>query len=150
MELLSNLSEEIKNAMRAKDSLKLESLRAIKSALLLAKTASGGRGDLNEEESIKLLQRLVKQRKESASIYKEQGRLDLADPEKAQAEIISSFLPEQLSEDEVVKIVSDIISQTGAHGIKDMGKVIGIANKKLGGKAEGKLIAELVKKKLSL
>jgi hypothetical protein len=149
MALLSNLSEEIKNAMREKDSLKLESLRAIKSALILAQTASGAGADLNEEASIKLLQRLVKQRKESALIYKEQGRHDLAEPEEAQAKIIASFLPEQLSEEEVIKIVLEVISQTGAEGIKDMGKVMGITSKKLAGKAEGKLIADIVKKKLS-
>jgi uncharacterized protein YqeY len=149
MAVLSNLSEEIKNAMREKDSLKLESLRAIKSALILAQTASGAGADLNEEASIKLLQRLVKQRKESALIYKEQGRHDLAEPEEAQAKIIASFLPEQLSEEEVIKIVLEVISQTGAEGIKDMGKVMGITSKKLAGKAEGKLIADIVKKKLS-
>ena len=149
MALLSNLSEEIKNAMRKKDSLKLESLRAIKSALILAQTASGAGADLNEEASTKLLQRLVKQRKESALIYKEQGRNDLADPEEAQAKIIASFLPEQLSEEEVIKIVLEVISQTGAEGIKDMGKVMGITSKKLAGKAEGRLIADIVKKKLS-
>ena len=149
MAVLSNLSEEIKNAMREKDSLKLESLRAIKSALILAQTASGADDNLNEEASIKLLQRLVKQRKESALIYKEQGRNDLADPEEAQAKIIASFLPEQLSEEEVIKIVSEVISQTGAEGIKDMGKVMGVTSKKLAGKAEGRLIADIVKKKLS-
>ena len=149
MAVLSNLSEEIKNAMREKDSLKLESLRAIKSALILAQTASGAGTDLDEEASIKLLQRLVKQRKESALIYKEQGRNDLAEPEEAQAEIIASFLPEQFSEEEVIKIVSEVISQTGAEGIKDMGKVMGITSKKLAGKAEGRLIADIVKKKLS-
>ena len=149
MAVLSNLSEEIKNAMREKDSLKLESLRAIKSALILAQTASGAGADLNEEASIKLLQRLVKQRKESALIYKEQGRNDLAEPEEAQAKIIASFLPEQLSEEEVIKIVSEVISQTGAVGIKDMGKVMGVTSKKLAGKAEGRLIADIVKKKLS-
>jgi len=149
MAVLSNLSEEIKNAMREKDSLKLESLRAIKSALILAQTASGADPDLNEEASIKLLQRLVKQRKESALIYKEQGRNDLAEPEEAQAKIIASFLPEQLSEEEVIKIVSEVISQTGAEGIKDMGKVMGVTSKKLAGKAEGRLIADIVKKKLS-
>ena len=149
MAVLSNLSEEIKNAMREKDSLKLESLRAIKSALILAQTASGADDNLNEEASIRLLQRLVKQRKESALIYKEQGRNDLADPEEAQAKIIASFLPEQLSEEEVIKIVLEVISQTGAEGIKDMGKVMGITSKKLAGKAEGKLIADIVKKKLS-
>ena len=149
MAVLSNLSEEIKNAMREKDSLKLESLRAIKSALILAQTASGANDNLNEEASIKLLQRLVKQRKESALIYKEQGRNDLAEPEEAQAKIIASFLPEQLSEEEVIKIVSEVISQTGAEGIKDMGKVMGVTSKKLAGKAEGRLIADIVKKKLS-
>ena len=149
MAVLSNLSEEIKNAMREKDSLKLESLRAIKSALILAQTASGADADLNEEASIKLLQRLVKQRKESALIYKEQGRTDLAEPEEAQAKIIASFLPEQLSEEEVIKVVSEVISQTGAEGIKDMGKVMGVTSKKLAGKAEGRLIADIVKKKLS-
>ena len=149
MALLSNLSEEIKNAMREKDSLKLESLRAIKSALILAQTASGADADLNEEASIKLLQRLVKQRKESALIYKEQGRNDLAEPEEAQAKIIASFLPEQASEEEVIKVVSEVISQTGAEGIKDMGKVMGVTSKKLAGKAEGRLIADIVKKKLS-
>ena len=149
MGVLGNLTEEIKNAMREKDSLKLESLRAIKSALILAQTASGAGADLNEEASIKLLQRLVKQRKESALIYKEQGRNDLAEPEEAQAKIIASFLPEQLSEEEVIKIVLEVISQTGAEGIKDMGKVMGITSKKLAGKAEGKLIADIVKKKLS-
>tara|TARA_B100001175_G_scaffold257906_1_gene226341 strand:- start:96 stop:548 length:453 start_codon:yes stop_codon:yes gene_type:complete len=149
MAVLSNLSEEIKNAMREKDSLKLESLRAIKSALILAQTASGADADLNEEASIKLLQRLVKQRKESALIYKEQGRNDLAEPEEAQAKIIASFLPEQLSEEEVIKIVSEVIFQTGAEGIKDMGKVMGVTSKKLAGKAEGRLIADIVKKKLS-
>ena len=149
MAVLSNLSEEIKKAMREKDSLKLESLRAIKSALMLAQTASGADDNLSEEASIKLLQRLVKQRKESALIYKEQGRNDLADPEEAQAKIIASFLPEQLSEEEVIKIVLEVISQTGAEGIKDMGMVMGITSKKLAGKAEGKLIADIVKKKLS-
>tara|TARA_A100000164_G_scaffold235458_1_gene209117 strand:+ start:205 stop:657 length:453 start_codon:yes stop_codon:yes gene_type:complete len=149
MGVLDNLSEDLKNAMRAKDSIKLESLRAIKSAVLLAKTASGMGNEINEQESIKLLQRLVKQRKDSASIFMKQGRSDLAEPEEAQAEIISSFLPKQLSEGEVDEIVTNIILQTGAQGMNDMGKVMGIATKKIGGKAEGKLIAELVKNKLS-
>ncbi|MGA0896766.1 MAG: GatB/YqeY domain-containing protein [Flavobacteriaceae bacterium] len=149
MGILSNLTEEIKDAMRAKDSLRLESLRAIKSAVLLAQTASGAGKELNDEETIKLLQRLVKQRKESASIFKEQGRPDLASPEEAQAEIIAAFLPAQLSEEEVSKIVSEIIVKTGAEGMKDMGKVMGLASKELAGKAEGKLIADLVKQHLA-
>ena len=149
MGLLGNLTEEIKNAMRAKDTLKLESLRAIKSAVLLAQTASGGAGTLTEEETVKLLQRLVKQRKESATIFNEQGRADLAAPEEAQAAVIASFLPEQLSKEGVAQIIIEIIDQSGAEGMKDMGKVMGMATRKLGGKAEGKLIASLVKEKLS-
>lgn len=149
MGILSNLTEEIKSAMRAKDSLKLESLRAIKSAVLLAQTAKGGGAELSDEESIKILQRLVKQRKESASIFRDQGRSDLATPEEAQAEVIASFLPEQLSEEEVAKVVSEIIVKTAAEGMKDMGKVMGMASQELSGKAEGKMIANLVKQQLS-
>ena len=149
MGILSNLTEEIKSAMRAKDSLKLESLRAIKSAVLLAQTAKGGGAELSDEEAIKILQRLVKQRKESASIFRDQGRSDLATPEEAQAEVIASFLPEQLSEEEVAQVVSEIIVKTGAEGMKDMGKVMGMASQELSGKAEGKLIANLVKQQLS-
>ena len=149
MGILSNLTEEIKSAMRAKDSLKLESLRAIKSEVLLSQTAKGGGAELSEEEAIKILQRLVKQRKESASIFRDQGRSDLATPEEAQAEVIASFLPEQLSEEEVAKVVSEIIVKTGAEGMKDMGKVMGMASQELSGKAEGKLIANLVKQQLS-
>lgn len=149
MGILSNLTEEIKSAMRAKDSLKLESLRAIKSAVLLAQTAKGGGAELSDEEAIKILQRLVKQRKESASIFRDQGRSDLATPEEAQAEVIASFLPEQLSEEEVAKVVSEIIIKTGAEGMKDMGKVMGMASQELSGKAEGKMIANLVKQQLS-
>jgi len=149
MGILSNLTEEIKNAMRAKDSLKLESLRAIKSEVLLSQTAKGARAELSDDEAIKILQRLVKQRKESASIFKDQGRSDLAAPEEAQAEVIAFFLPEQLSEEEVAKVVSEIIVKTGAEGMKDMGKIMGMASQELSGKAEGKLIANLVKQQLS-
>ena len=149
MGILSNLTEEIKSAMRAKDSLKLESLRAIKSAVLLAQTAKGGGAELSDEEEIKILQRLVKQRKDSASIFRDQGRSDLATPEEAQAEVIASFLPEQLSEAEVAKVVSEIIIKTCAEGMKDMGKVMGMASQELSGKAEGKMIANLVKQQLS-
>tara|TARA_Y100000768_G_C23922155_1_gene655516 strand:- start:81 stop:533 length:453 start_codon:yes stop_codon:yes gene_type:complete len=149
MEVLGNLSEEMKNAMKAKDSLKLESLRAIKSAVLLAKTSSSGGKELTDEDLIKLLQRLVKQRKDSAAIFYKQGRDDLAKTEEAQSAIIASFLPEQLSKEEVFKIVEDIILKTEAEGMKDMGKVMGLATKQLGGKAEGKLIATLVKQLLS-
>jgi uncharacterized protein len=148
MGVLSSLTEEIKNAMRSKDTLKLESLRAIKSAVLLSETASGSTGELSDEEAIKLLQRLVKQRKDSAAIFREQNRPDLAEPEEAQAAVIATFLPEQLSDEEVAKVIKDLISSTGAEGMKDMGKVMGMASKQLAGKADGKRIADLVKKSL--
>lgn len=148
MGVLSNLTEEIKNAMRAKDSLKLEALRAIKSAVLLAQTSGGGANELSDDEAIKLLQRLVKQRKESAAIFKEQQRPDLAEPEEAQAEVIMAFLPEQLSEEAVESVIDEIIAKTGAASMKDMGKVMGMASGQLVGKADGKLIATLVKQKL--
>ena len=150
MGILENLNNELKNAIKTKDSLKLDSLRAIKSAVLLAQTAKGSNGSLDDEEIIKLLLRLVKQRRESAKIYKEQSRHDLAEPEELQAEIISSYLPEQLSENEIIKVVRETISEIGATGMKDMGKTIGMVNKKVSGKAEGKLIASLVKKELSV
>ena len=149
MGMLENLDNELKNAIKNKDSLKLDSLRAIKSALFLAKTAKNSNGSLEDVEIIKLLQRLVKQRKESAQIYRDQDRDDLAGPEELQAEIISSYLPKQLSETELLKVVRETISEIDAIGIKDMGKTIGMVNKKVSGKAEGKLIASLVKKELS-
>ena len=149
MGILENFDSELKNAIKAKDSLKLDSLRAIKSAVLLAQTAKNSNGSIDDVEIIKLLQRLVKQRKESAQIYRNQDRDDLAEPEELQAEIISSYLPEQLSESELIKVVRETISEIDATGIKDMGKTIGIINKKVSGKAEGKLIASLVKKELS-
>ena len=143
MEVLSNLTEEIKNADE------LESLRAIKSAVLLAETSSGNSGPLSDEEAIKLLQRLVKQRKDSAAIFKDQDRIDLAEPEEAQAKIIAAFLPAQLSDEEVESAIASIIDTSGAEGMKDMGKVMGMASKQLAGKADGKRIAEAVKNKLS-
>ena len=149
MGILSNLTEEIKNAMRAKDSLKLEALRAVKSAVILEQTASGGGGDLSEEQEIKLVQKLVKQRKDSASIFREQNRVDSAEPEEAQANVIAAFLPEQLSEEKVTAIIQEIISQTGAAGMKDMGKVMGMASKQMAGKADGKTTSTIVKQQLS-
>ena len=149
MSLLNSLTEELKAAMRAKDSLKLEALRAIKSAVLLAKTATAGDNDLTEEEEIKLLQKLVKQRKDSAVIFKEQNRDDLATPEEAQAEVIAQFLPEQLSQQEIEQIVDEIVAKTGAQGMKDMGKVMGMASKEMAGKADGKTISTIVKQKLN-
>lgn len=148
MSLLNNLTEELKTAMRAKDVLRLESLRAIKSAILLVQTSSGAGADLSEDEEMKLLQKLVKQRKDSATIFKEQNREDLAAPEDAQAAVIAQFLPKQISEAEVEKLIGEIIATSGADGMKDMGKVMGIASKQLAGKADGKTISNIVKAKL--
>lgn len=149
MGVLSNLTEEMKSAMRAKDSLKLESLRAIKTAVLLTQTAGSSRGELSDDDAIKLLQRLVKQRKESAAIFNQQNRADLAESEEAQAEVIMTFLPKQLSEEAIKIVIDEIISKTAAVSMKDMGKVMGMASIQLLGKADGKMIASLVKQKLS-
>ena len=149
MSLLINLNDELKSAMRAKDSLKLEALRAIKSEVLLAQTSSGGGAVLSKDDEIKLLQRLVKQRKDSAAIYKDQNRVDLASPEEDQAAVISTFLPEQLSSEQIEKIVANVILKIGAEGMKDMGKVMGIASNEMAGKADGKTISTIVKQKLS-
>lgn len=149
MSLEQKVMTAIKEAMKAKDTNALTSLRAIKSAILLAKTESGSKEGLTEEEELKLLQKQVKQRKDSAAIFEEQGRNDLAEPELAQAKVIEQFLPEQLSEEEIEKVVVDTIAQTGAEGMKDMGKVMGMVNGKLAGKADGKTIATIVKNKLS-
>ena len=141
--------EEIKTAMRAKDTVALEALRDIKSEILLAKTATGSKEEITEADEIKLLQKLVKTRKDSAKIFTEQNRMDLAEPELAQIAVIEKFLPAQLSEDEVEAIIAKIIAETGASGISSMGKVMGIASAKLGGTAEGKTISSIVKKLLT-
>ena len=149
MSLLNSLTDELKAAMRAKDSLKLEALRAIKSAVLLVKTATARDTDLSEEEEIKLLQKLVKQRKDSAGIFRQQNRDDLAALEEDQADVIAQFLPKQLSPDVIEKIINEIIAKTGAEGMKDMGKVMGMATKEMAGKADGKTISTIVKLKLN-
>lgn len=149
MGILVNLTDEIKTAMRAKDSLKLEALRAIKSAVILEQTAAGGSDTLSDEQEIKLVQKLVKQRKDSAQIFREQNRPDLAEPEEAQAQVIAQFLPEQLSEEEITAIIQSIIEKTGASGMKDMGKVMGMASKEMAGKADGKTISTVVKAQLN-
>jgi len=149
MALENEITSALKDAMRAKDTLKLEALRAIKSALLLAKTQTGGTPELSEDDEIKLLQKLVKQRKESATIFRDQNRIDLAEPEEAQAQIIAAFLPEQLSEEQITAIIDNIIATTGASSLKDMGQVMGMANQKMAGKADGKTIATVVKQRLS-
>ena len=148
MSLSANIMEEIKVAMRAKDTVALEALRAIKSELLLAQTSAGNKEEISEEEEIKLLQKLVKTRKDSAKIFTEQNRMDLAEPELAQIAVIEKFLPAQLSEAEVEAVVAKIIAETGASGIASMGKVMGIASAQLGGTAEGKTISTIVKKLL--
>ena len=149
MSLQSQVMTELKAAMKAKDSVALESLRAIKSAILLAQTETGGGGELSEEAEIKLLQKLVKQRKDSAALYNDQGRADLAEPELAQAAVIEKFLPEQLSEEEITAVVKATIEKVGASGMQDMGKVMGMASKELAGKADGKTISGIVKTLLS-
>ena len=148
MSLQQELMIKLKEAMKAKDAVALESLRAIKSEILLAQTKGGASSELTKEEEIKLLQKLVKQRKDSATVYKEQDRNDLAEPELAQIKIISQFLPEQLSEDDLKNVIADIMSKVGATSMKDMGKVMGMASKQLAGKADGKAISTAVKQLL--
>ena len=149
MGLIDKISESIIHAMKNKDNDQLESLRAIKSALLLAKTQKNSNGEIGELEEIKILQKLVKQRKESADIYTNQKRPELANIELSQAKIIERFLPKQIDVDELEKIIIKIINETGAEGMKDMGKVMGIASNKLSGKADGKTISNIVRSKLS-
>ena len=149
MGLLENISSSIVKAMKNKNNDELESLRAIKSALLLVKTQKNSRGEIAEADEIKILQKLVKQRKESAEIYSNQDRLELAELEINQAKVIEKFLPKQLDHDEIEKIISKIIDQSGALGMKDMGKVMGIASSQLSGKADGKTISNIVRSKLS-
>jgi uncharacterized protein YqeY len=144
MPLQDAVMNKIKDAMRAKDTVALTSLRAIKSAILLAQT-SGLDSLMSEEEEIKLVQKLVKQRHDSAAIYRVQGREDLAAPELEEAAVIAQFLPEQLSEEAVKGVVANIIASTGAAGMGDMGRVMGIASKELAGKADGKTISAAVK-----
>ena len=145
MSLINRISESIKTAMKEKDSIKLESLRAVKSALILLQTEKGSGSQIPKSEEIKTLQKLVKQRKDSAEIYRSQNRSDLAELEINQSKVIEDFLPQQISEDELRKIITNIIDQNEASGMNDMGKVMGIATKELLGKADGKTISALVK-----
>ncbi|MBN1339008.1 MAG: GatB/YqeY domain-containing protein [Bacteroidales bacterium] len=149
MSLEESINNDIKAAMLAKEKRRLEALRAVKAAILLAKTEKGGKPDMGHEAEIKILQKLVKQRKESADIYRSQGRNDLEEEETFQASVIMQYLPEQMDESELRGIIGQIIATTGASGIKDMGKVMGLAAAKLAGKAENKTIAALVKQLLS-
>lgn len=148
MSLEPQVMEAMKAAMKSKDTVTLEALRAIKSAILLTKT-SGGSGELTDADEMSLLQKLVKQRRDSAAIYQQQNRLDLANPELAQVTVIEQFLPKQLSEDEVEAAITPIVERLGAVSIKDMGKVMGEASKELAGKTDGKTISLIVKKLLS-
>ncbi|WP_339874412.1 GatB/YqeY domain-containing protein [Olleya marilimosa] len=149
MSLSTDIMTALKEAMKSKNTVALTALRAVKSAILLAQTESGAKEELTEEQELKILQKQVKQRKDSAAIFLEQGREDLAAPELAEAEVISQFLPEAMSEDEVAKVVEDVIAKTGAEGMKDMGKVMGMVSGQLAGKADGKTISTIVKAKLS-
>lgn len=149
MALQNDIMTAMKAAMKDKDQTALAALRAIKSEILLAQTASGSKEGLTEADEIKLLSKLVKQRKDSAAIFSEQSRNDLAEPELAQAEVIAQFLPAQLSVEEITAVVIATISQLGASGMKDMGKVMGVVNGKLAGQADGKTISTIVKAQLT-
>lgn len=149
MSLENQINDDIKSAMRAKDKKTLEALRAVKSAILLAKTDKGSDGEMAEDTGMKILQKLVKQRKDSADLYKSQNRADLAEDEIFQLAVIEKYLPEQMTEDDIQKFVGEIIAETGADSMKDMGKVMGMASKKLAGKADNKLISNIVRQLLS-
>ena len=148
MSLQDGIMAAMKTAMKAKDQTALTALRAVKSAILLANTESGAGGKLTDEQELKILQKQVKQRKDSAVIFLEQGREDLAAPELAEAEVIVQFLPEAMSEKDVEEVVVKTIETLGASGMKDMGKVMGVVSKALAGKADGKTISSIVKAKL--
>lgn len=149
MNLFDKVSGDIKTAMLARDKVRLEALRGIKKEFLEAKTAKGGDGELSDDAALKILAKMVKQRKESASIYTEQNREDLAGEELAQAAIIEEFLPKQLSEEELTAALKEIIARVGATSAKEMGKVMGTATKELAGKAEGKAISAKVRELLA-
>ena len=148
MSLQKQVMDKMKEAMKAKDTIALQALRAVKSAFLLAKTETGVQEELTEEHEIKIIQKQVKQRKDSAAIFIEQNRNDLAEPELAELAILEQFLPESLSEEKIEEVVIATITKTGASGMKDMGKVMGMVSKELAGKADGKTISILVKKNL--
>ncbi len=148
--MISNtIDQEIKQAMLAKDQAKLRGLRAIKAALLLAKTEKGSTEEITEETELKILQKLIKQRKESADIYIGQGRTDLSQIEEEEIAVISAYMPKQLNRSEIESVIVNIIQDSGASSVKDMGKVMAAANQQLAGKADGKLIAEIVKIQLA-
>lgn len=149
MDIFDKVSEDIKNAMKAKDKVALETLRNVKKCFLEAKTAPGANDTLTDADALKIMQKLVKQGKDSAGIYVQQGRQDLADTELAQVQVIEKYLPKQMSAEELETELKAIIAQVGAAGPKDMGKVMGVASKALAGKAEGRMISETVKRLLA-
>ena len=149
MSLQKQIMEELKMAMKSKDVVALQALRAVKSAFLLAKTETGAGDDLTEDQEMKIIQKQVKQRKDSAAIFINQGRQDLADPELAEIAVLEKFLPEALSEEAIEKVVLETIAKTGAEGMKDMGKVMGMVSKQLAGQADGKTISGIVRKNLA-
>ena len=149
MSLEQKINDDIKSAMLARDARKLEALRAVKAAVLLEKTKEGGAGEVGEEAELRILQKLVKQRRESAEIYAAADRTDLAEKELYDASVIETYLPKQLSEEEVAAIIRELIAKSGASSIKDMGKVMGLATKELSGRADNKLISGIVKNLLS-
>lgn len=148
MELFDQISNDIKEAMKAKDKVKLETLRNVKKCFLEAKTAPGANDTLTDEAAMKIMQKLVKQGKDSAAVYTEQGRNDLAEAELAQVQVIEAYLPKQLSAEELEAKLKDVIAQVGATSAKDMGKVMGVATKELAGLAEGRAISAKVKELL--
>jgi uncharacterized protein YqeY len=149
MNLFDTISNDIKTAMLAKDKIRLEALRGVKKEFLEAKTAKGADGDLSDETALKILQKMVKQRKESAVIYQEQHRPELAEKELAEVAVLENYLPQPLSSEELEKTIREIIAQVGAASPKDMGKVMGVATKTLSGKAEGRAISDTVKRLLN-
>ena len=149
MSLENKIMNAMKESMKLKDQTSLRSLRAIKSAIIVHKTQKGSSDEITNEDELKILQKLVKQRKDSADIYQTQGRIDLAQPELDEIKVIEQFLPEAISEDEIESEVKKVIDQTGAEGMKDMGKVMGIVTKKLMGKADGKTISTIVRDNLN-
>ena len=149
MDLFEKVSEDIKNAMKAKDKVALETLRNVKKCFLEAKTAPGANDTLTDADALKIMQKLVKQGKDSAGVYAGQGRQDLADAELAQVAVIERYLPKQMSAEELENVLKEIIAEVGAAGPKDMGKVMGVASKRLAGKAEGRAISEAVQRLLN-
>ncbi len=149
MELLDIINRDLKEAMKQKDQYRLEALRAIKSELMLLKTAEGSGGEISEADALKVLKKMVKQRKEAAELYKSKGRDDLAEQELMQAKFIEQYLPEQMSQEQLEEELKKIIEQVGAQSIRDMGKVMAVATKQLAGRADNKAIADTVKKLLN-